>query len=436
MEEVAQKRKHSLYGGSGRKRWKNCVPSVKLSIPYMKEEVALLTPQEIVLAISEDRLMNAPDRITAAFEGSLGHAVLELCLLKKTNLAALKGKFPKILSADLLDSVQKVLDEVRFILQRDPKHTLLVEPEFQLAEDAWGSADIVIILWTLKEVHVIDFKTGKGEWVEADENEQLMYYGAGVATTRNDIPDDFRWHLSIAQPRLPAEDGTWWRTDPRPLTTVDMVKEHRLIQAEIEAAKRGEGPFVPGSYCRHCPGAVACPEQSRIALETARNEFLPVTRVEDAPALFGVSLGELLKRLDAVEEWAKRVREYAYRQAEEGNPPDGWKLVQKRAMRKWRDDVQDILADALQAGLGLPEEVVYEERKIRSVTQIEEHAKKAKVFLDKEKLGKLYESRSSGYNLVTEDKPGEPVTRGNPLVEFTAVSTEKKLSDEELLALI
>lgn len=430
---MTTKRQHSPYGGSGRARWAACPPSVKLSIPYEKEEEHVLTPEDIVRAIATDHLKGAPDRISAAFEGSLGHSVLELAGKGEIQLSQLRGKYPHLLSRDLLEGVALCLDFISLKMRSDPKAHLFLEQEFILAPDAWGSADAVIALPTLGEVWIIDLKLGKGYWVDAQNNPQLRYYAVGVLGAGIVSPIIDKWHLCIVQPRYVAEDDHMIRWET--LSQADVHAEKARIFAEIERSKASDGKsgHVPGPYCRWCPGAVACPAQAKVAIETAGNDFeAAATAPADAAALFGCSLGQLLRRLDSVEEWGKRVREWAYQEAEAGRCPDGWKLVAKRATRKFRGDLQNgVLVDVLKAGLGLPDSVVFTPPEVRSVAQIEAAAKLEGLKFDHEKFMTLVEAKSSGYNLVTEESKGEPVQKGNPADEFTV-----KLSSEELAKIL
>lgn len=432
-------RKHSPYGGSQRERYAACPPSIRISLPYMEENPEPITPVELVRAIAEDRLEKAPARITAAFEGSLGHAVQELVLKGEISLVQVRNKWPQTLSRELLDAVAVSVDFVRHNMQRDSKSRILVEREFRIDDDAWGSCDVVIILPTLGEVHVIDLKLGKGYWVDAQANKQLRFYAVGlwlageVQAGKKPGPE---WHLWIMQPRYPMEDGTTAREEV--LTHQQVLDEAVLLETEIAAAKLGAGEPNPGSWCRWCPGAIACPAQLKLAEEQLANDFLPATLPQDAPALFGVSLGEILRRAEKVEAWIKNLREYAYAEAEKGNPPVGWKLVAKRGMRYWKDGVREILPDALISGLGLPEQAVYKEREVRSVAQIEEQVKLGSLALDREKFAKLFESRSNGYKLVTEESGGEPVRLQDTLKADFGMkdSPTQQLTDEELFALV
>ena len=114
----------------------------------------------------------------------------------------------------------------------------------------------------------------------------------------------------------------------------------------------------------------------------------------------------VLKFADIFESWVKQVRSYAYRIAEEGNPPPGYKLVQKYGRRKIKD--QEKASDALQM-LGFTPEELYEPPvapKIKSPAQLEKLFKKKEGW-DKKFLRHFTMAPETGSTLVAEnDKRG------------------------------
>ena len=51
-------------------------------------------------------------------------------------------------------------------------------------------------------------------------------------------------------------------------------------------------------------------------------------------------LAEILTKVGVLKAWVKRIEEYANKEAHTGRSPPGFKLVAKRAMRKWRDEAE------------------------------------------------------------------------------------------------
>ena len=52
----------------------------------------------------------------------------------------------------------------------------------------------------------------------------------------------------------------------------------------------------------------------------------------------GAELAKALENASILETWCRRVKEFAHAEAEHGRVPPGWKLVAKRATRKWKDE--------------------------------------------------------------------------------------------------
>jgi hypothetical protein len=113
-------------------------------------------------------------------------------------------------------------------------------------------------------------------------------------------------------------------------------------------------------------------------------------------------------------EWGQAVKDTAHRHLEEGGSIDGWKLVQKRATRKWTDEEA---ADRFMQEAGVPPEQ-------RSVNTVISPAEAEKV-LKRLKAGEIPDSLvskiSSGTTLATADDK-------RPAVE-TSVTALQRLAD-------
>jgi len=172
-----------------------------------------------------------------------------------------------------------------------------------------------------------------------------------------------------------------------------------------EAAARTEdpnAPYVPGDHCRFCPATAVCPALSKMAHEDALAEFgivevegkipLPTTHEQLAKAMSWIPI---------LKNWCKAVDQYAYQQATVGVKIPGYKLVQKRAQRKWTDEVETI--KVLEKG-GMLEHEIYEPPKLKSPAQLEKLLDKD----EKKAIEKLITKKSTGLALVEEtDKRAE-----------------------------
>jgi hypothetical protein len=113
-------------------------------------------------------------------------------------------------------------------------------------------------------------------------------------------------------------------------------------------------------------------------------------------------IAEVLENADVIETWLTAVRGLAYTAIADGRDIPGWKLVPKRAVRKWKDArlVKQRLASEGLSGF-LTEDLV-------TPAQAEKLAKKQGIQLD---LFDLIDAESSGMKLARETDSREAATR-------------------------
>src|SRR5690606_11323205 len=147
------------------------------------------------------------------------------------------------------------------------------------------------------------------------------------------------------QPRCPHPAGPvrTWTAD-----VVDLLDFETELKERALATTAEDAPLKAGPWCRFCPAGAPCPTRNDFALKLAQAEFdavgnmtLPVVTEMSA-----AELGETLERVTEIEDWCRRVKEHAHLEAVHGRMPQGWKLVQKRATRRWVDENEaaDVLA--------------------------------------------------------------------------------------------
>ena len=127
-------------------------------------------------------------------------------------------------------------------------------------------------------------------------------------------------------------------------------------------------------------------------LRTAQMDFDEAQPIHPA-VLSQPALADVLGKADVIETWLKAVREHATEQLEAGISVPGWKLVEKRATRKWKD-IRMVKQRLASEGL-----TGFETEGIATPAQVEKLAKKQGVQLD---LFDLIEANSSGVTLVRE----------------------------------
>lgn len=386
---------HAVLSASASERWLNCPGSVRLA-------AGLSSPPSVY-----------------ALEGTAAHALAEHCLAHGYDadrfegwaVDVREGSRTRFVQADepganmfpvtdeMVESVQVYLDLVRqFIRPGD-------EAEFEVRldlSDIWpgmfGTADAVIYQPDTARLVVIDFKYGRGIPVEPRENTQMLYYALGAAwRAQNRGVDEVE--IIVAQPRCPHPDGPVrrWTTDGMALLEYVGVLREKAAQTEAIDA-----PFKAGEWCRFCPASHLCP-----TLAAATFDAVEVERTNDGSPLLVEAeqmpperIAAVLRDADMIETWLAAVRKFAHAEATQGRAVPGFKLVNKRAVRKWKDG--DAARAALLLEHGLDEADVLQEPKMKSPAQVEKlfRGKAAK-----DALAPLWESVSSGTVLVPASDP-------------------------------
>ena len=245
----------------------------------------------------------------------------------------------------------------------------------------------------------MDYKHGAGIPVEVVGNTQLMYYGLG-ALHMNKFPVE-RIILTIVQPRCYHTDGPVrsWETDP--ITMLDFSFD--LVDQAVRT-EAPDAPLVAGDHCRFCPAQPTCPKPRELAMGLATSGFSDLSAVEPE------RLALYLEKIPQIKAWCEAVHQYAHAQAALGHVPPGWKLVDKRANRRWNPDASPSeIMDTLDL---LKDE--FWDQKPKSPAQVEKRIHKDKKFL----LDQFVVKESSGKTLV-QTKDDRPAVKGTIESMFT-----------------
>lgn len=279
---------------------------------------------------------------------------------------------------------------------------LKVEVRFDLSNiwpGLFGTCDALLISDNVLRVY--DLKGGRGVLVNVENNTQLMIYALGAMRSLsgysfNDV------EMVVVQPRRPHRDGPVrrWR-----VSTLDMLDFTTTILAALQATQEPDAPLHAGDHCLFCPARGQCPELKNHALNVLHADF---EGAMPAPTLLTpLQIGELLSQVDLMDEFVRAVKERAQQIAESGTDIPGWKLVPKRATRKWINE--GALPLFLGERLGMTTEQIYE-MKIRSPNKMDKMVPAAK----RKELEPLYQRVSSGNVLVPNSDARQAV---RPAVE-------------------
>lgn len=332
---------HALLSPSAAHRWINCTaaPRLEASVPDTGSSYAA--------------------------EGTLAHAYCALKLKEFLGLptdgelaeiAELKDQYHTGEMDEYTDTYKTIVLEkfnAARTLTKDAQ--LLIETRLDFREyipDAFGTADAIIIADGTMEV--IDFKYGKGVKVDAYKNPQMMIYALGAYDRFNFEYSINRVRMTIIQPRI------------------DNLSEYQLAVSELMAwtdevlvpkaneAYAGNGPQVPGEWCKFCKVKSQCRALTQMCTEAIKTDPKLVSTEELA--------NDILPVLDTVKTWLTGVEEYALQQALSGVQLPGWKIVEGRSIRKIVNP--DAAAVALnKAGYKTTE--IYKPQEMRTITELE-----------------------------------------------------------------
>ena len=298
---------HSILSPSGSHRWLNCTPSARLEQEFGDTE-------------SE-----------AAKEGTAAHA---LCEHKLRKALRMRSKRPvSDYDSDEMEEcsdayVDFVMEQVEAARQACNDPIILIEQHLDFScyvPDGFGTGDCIII--ADGRLHIVDFKYGMGILVDAKDNPQMKLYALGALHIYDALYDIREVAMTIFQPR--RENVSTW-TVP-----VEELKEwaEKELKPKARMAYNGEGEYLPGEWCTFCRAAVRCRARAEEKLKLAQSEFkLP-------PLLTDSEIGEILMVLPDLTKWANEITAYATDAAvNHGKEWDGFKVVEGRSVRKYRDE--------------------------------------------------------------------------------------------------
>lgn len=257
------------------------------------------------------------------------------------------------------------------------------EPFVQIIPDEMGgSVDMLALSEDGKTLMILDYKFGRVA-VKAEKNKQLMFY---ALASREDPKTKHLWKkvkkvvLVIVQPAS-SHQYSFWETTP---------KEIQRFSDTLFKALEKPDYLEAGRHCHFCPAAAIC--------KTKKAQVRSTMIMNKGTA---IEVAEALTMADELESWIKQVRELSHQYMEQGTQVPGFKLVQKRAIRKWANEGE--VYGALK--MVLPRNVVYTE-KLATPPQIEKALKKEKIDFD---LATLITAESSGTTIAPESDKREAV---------------------------
>lgn len=350
----------SIVGGSTAKRVINCPGSVKL--------VQQMPPKP-----SSEH----------ADRGTLLHDVIaELLEFDKPPHQCIGAQYKdQVLTQELLD--EKIIPALAALDVIDPAKAMryMVETRVGFGDylpGVFGSTDLLGRIDN--RAIVLDWKFGDGVVVNAQDNDQLLFYAAAAMRTPAsqwvfEGADEIE--LIIVQP----PEIRRWVTDKARVVSF----EQELARA-VKRAQQDGAPIETGEHCRWCAARPICPKMNGAVDRVIHQQIVNLDKDQ---------LGEYLAKADMLEDWIKDLRALAFQVLESGAEVPGYKLVAKRGTRQW---IQDAAIEAWVDANGIPDAY---DTKIKSPAQMEKVLKKH----GKELPSDLVTTVSSGSTLAVESDP-------------------------------
>ena len=318
-----------------------------------------------------------------ALDGSLCHNVIAEVLDKgqapEQFLGVSFDSGPKLTDTHIADKLRPALALFADEVDPDGETAFTVETRVDFGEFLPGVFGTIDLLGRRGDrAIVLDWKFGDGVMVDAEENEQLLFYAAAALRTRSvawvfDGAKDLE--LVIIQPPMIRR----W------VTTFERVRQFEVELARaVKIATAPGAPLAVGDHCRFCPAKVICPEMTGAVDRALRTQL---------EKLGTDQIGTALSMADRLEEWIAAVRAAAHKMLTEGVPVTGYKLVPKRATRQW--------VDAERAVEVLGSQIDMYEKTVLSPAKAEKALKKIKSSLPDD----LVVAVSSGDTIAPESDP-------------------------------
>lgn len=340
---------HAIFGGSTASRWMNCSISTSLLNEMPRRPAGQAAEVGTALHDCCDTMIHNASKMPLDFLG-----------------ATIKGI--KITEQHIrqLEIAIEAYEELSANFEGDIKS----EQRVVITDDTWGTADV--ILYNREHMIVADFKFGAGI-VEAEMNDQALFYAVAARKTLKVSPKTVE--LVIIQPEMdPAIDR-----HTVPAAVLDAFEES--IYSAIKASKAPHPTPTEGEWCKWCDAKLICPAKlGALQTLTLPNHALKLDDV-----------GALLLKIKALEDWAAQAEERIHHELEHGVPVKGWKLVNRRAIRQWKNESAAIAA--------------FKKAKLKSdqyqITKLVSPAQAEKL-IDKKIIATLADPVSSGTTIAVE----------------------------------
>ena len=258
----------------------------------------------------------------------------------------------------------------------------------------FGTADYAALAGNV--LVVADLKTGfvpvelrtRGDKINPQLGSYALLAVENLSQAQRDAIDHIE--LWVYQPRV-HRDPLCVR-----ITFDELMDFARDVDDAIHAIEAGDETRVAGDHCRYCRARGNCKAQRDFANENAKADFvMAVASGMDKQTFSDDELSDVLSEVEALEIYINAVREHAQHRLQRGAHISGWKLVDRRAMARYKEGTPEKVA-ALAKAEGLPTSEIYR-MTLRTPGQISKALEKIGSWND---IEDYVERRSSGQTIA------------------------------------
>ena len=369
-------------------------PAPATDISDIQEEHSLISPSSV------ERVYNCPASVVltkdlpdvtseAASEGTVFHACME-DLLKNPpkDEMELKSRLNELESMEMMGYVEDAYNYISNILIKLKPIIVDVErkvPIFYSATD-FGTLDLGFVVPTKQENHyhivILDWKYGKGHYVEVDHNKQIASYAYSyyLDMLKDNEAGKFivdKITTIIYQPRCKSLEGLTARACS--YTVPELEEFCRAIRYKVSIAYKlltansceVSKEQHAGEHCLFCKLKAQCvkhkeyitkdaldliqdltPDTSATSATSAKENvgaFKEISLLTEDDMIRIVSFGETI--LPKLKSYIEEVSNTLQRRLEAGEKIEGLKLVQGKGRRKWVDDENKIIETLESVGI-------------------------------------------------------------------------------------
>jgi len=302
----------------------------------------------------------------AANEGSLAHALGENCLVtgevpsfwldsKGAELATTDEESemfkPFTIDQEMVTSIEGYIAYIQGLMGEDKDSILIVEEKVPLFyTEGTGTADVITYQPNEKRLIVVDLKYGKGVKVSAVDNLQLIVYGISAWLDHSEIDNIETVETHIYQPRMDNISNASYHVD-------ELVKWVPKIEEAAKATEDPNAPCVAGeTQCRWCDARPVC----RAAMDDSLKHFEDISDLKPLDTITQEEQRLILDNQKNLTSYMKAIAEYAEESLQAGREFLGYKMVEGRSIRVWRnsEDAEKLLRGNFKKGEVLIEKLV------------------------------------------------------------------------------